>query len=371
MESFIWGPQFITGIDEIDDQHQSLVAMINSFGEALIENTINEDFLFSTFKELAEYTQAHFDAEEKFMTDMHLDLRHIKRHLKLHNYFVTDISDLIESIDTDKIEDQRALFEYLVHWLAYHILGSDKNMARQISAIKNGVSPANAYNNEEREASSSTEPLLVALNGLFALVSKRNKALVELNRTLEKRVAERTKDLSMANEALEIISITDHLTLLPNRRFAMGQLELLWTEATKGKQPIACLMIDADGFKFVNDTYGHDAGDVVLQNLAKELQHSVRSDDIVCRLGGDEFIVICPNTDLEGALHLGEQTRTKVAALKVAAGDGFWIGSVSIGVASNGSGINDIEALIKAADEAVYIAKKDGRNCVKSYSRKK
>jgi diguanylate cyclase (GGDEF)-like protein/hemerythrin-like metal-binding protein len=368
MESFKWGPHFVTGISDVDDQHQALVTMINSFGEAIAENNLSEDLLFSTIKELATYTQVHFQSEEKLMTSMQLDLRHTRNHMDQHNEFIIDITNFTDTLDVEKNEDNRSLFEYLVHWLAYHILGVDKNMARQIAAIRAGASPSEAYQNEERNANSSTEPLLVALKGLFGLVSKRSKALSELNRTLEQHVTARTKELSMANEALEVISVTDHLTQLPNRRFAMGQLPLLWAEATKHEQSLACLMIDADDFKSINDTQGHDAGDAVLQRLAQELQHSVRSDDIVCRLGGDEFLIICPNTSLEGALILGEQTRANVAALKVTAGDGFWFGSVSIGVASTNSEIKNIDALMKSADMAVYIAKKDGRNCVRSLS---
>lgn len=125
-------------------------------------------------------------------------------------------------------------------------------------------------------------------------------------------------------------------------------------------------MIDADNFKTINDSYGHDAGDVVLQRLAKELQHVVRTDDIVCRLGGDEFFIVCPNTNLEGALHLGEQARSNVVALKVKAGKGFWYGSVSIGAACINAEMQNIDVLIKEADEAVYEAKNDGRNCVRS-----
>lgn len=365
MESFKWGPDFITGLPEVDDQHKMLVKMINNYGEAIAENHINEDLLYSTFRELAAYAQSHFETEEKIMTDMALDIRHIKSHLNQHSDFVNDISSLIDTIDTDKPEDYKTLFEYLVHWLAYHILGCDKNMTRQLTAIKNGMSPKDAFTQEEKEANSSTEPLLVALNGLFALVSKRNKTLIDFNRTLERRVSERTKELLQANEALKVISVTDHLTQLPNRRFAMGQFELLWKESLKADQPLSCLMIDADGFKTINDTYGHDAGDIVLKRLARELQHAVRSDDIVCRLGGDEFIIICPNTSLKGAVQLGEQTRKNIAALKVEAGDGYWHGSVSIGVACTNSSISNVDGLIKAADESVYLAKKDGRNCVR------
>ena len=366
MDSFKWGAQFITGISTIDEQHKSLISMINNFGNAISENSVTEDFLYTTFRDLAKYAQAHFDAEELLMTEIQLDIRHIKAHLGQHSDFVHDISNLIDTMEVEKQDDSRSLFEYLVHWLAYHILGADQNMARQIAAIKSGATPLEAYQQEEKESSSSTEPLLVALNGLFTLVSRRNKALFDLNQTLERRVAERTKELTQANKALEIISITDHLTQLPNRRFAMSQLELHWQESLKYSQPLSCLMIDADSFKAINDTYGHDAGDIVLQRLADELRDSVRSDDIVCRLGGDEFFIIAPNTNLEGAMRLGEQTRKKVATLKIPTGSSYWLGSVSIGVACSTSTMKNIDDLIKTADNAVYSAKKDGRNCVRS-----
>ncbi len=366
MESFKWGKQFVTGLPEVDDQHRKLVSMVNGFGEVIAENSSTKDHLFSTFRNLAVYAQEHFDTEEMLMDRMQVDIRHVKSHIRQHADFVTDISSIAESIDVGNSDDSRSLLEFLIHWLAFHILGTDQNMARQVAEIKAGASPEEAFDNGEREANSSTVPLVVALSGLFALISKRNKALRDLNRTLEARVAKRTEELVKANEALEKISITDHLTELPNRRFAMGQLQLVFDEAIVGTRPLSCMMIDADGFKEINDTYGHDAGDVVLKRLAKELKHSVRSDDIVCRLGGDEFIIICPSTDLEGALYLGEQTRKKIASLKVPAGQGFWSGSVSIGVACKTQEIKDVNTLLKAADEAVYEAKRCGRNCVKS-----
>lgn len=367
MESFKWGKEFVTGLPKVDAQHQELVSMINNFSKVIAENTSTSDNLFFIFNKLAAYAREHFDTEEKHMRQMHVDIRHIKSHVKQHAEFVTDVSSIAESINVDNSEDFRVLLEFLIHWLAYHILGTDQNMARQIAQIQAGEPPEAAYNNGEREANSSTQPLVAALSGLFAIVSKRNKALSELNRTLEMRIAERTAELVTTNEALEKISITDHLTELPNRRLAMGQLQLLLEESTSGNKPLACMMVDADGFKMINDTYGHDAGDVVLKRLAQELTHSVRSDDIVCRLGGDEFIVICPNTDLDGALFLGEQIRGNVASLKVTVCDGYWAGSVSIGVAcTSQEKIKDVNSLLKAADEAVYEAKKCGRNCVKA-----
>lgn len=127
---------------------------------------------------------------------------------------------------------------------------------------------------------------------------------------------------------------------------------------------MACMMIDADGFKVINDSYGHDAGDVVLRQLARCLRNSVRNDDVVCRLGGDEFLIVCGHTTLAGALITAEKLRREVSTLRVSAGDGIWNGSVSVGVAERTPSLKTFEELLKLADEAVYAAKRNGRNCV-------
>lgn len=126
------------------------------------------------------------------------------------------------------------------------------------------------------------------------------------------------------------------------------------------------MMIDADHFKEVNDIYGHDAGDEVLKTLAMSLKHTLRTDDIVCRLGGDEFFVICPNTDQEGGLHIAELTRKAISELRVPTGGEPWHGSISVGIASRAHDMNGFEELIKAADKGVYAAKEAGKNCVKA-----
>jgi len=370
MKTFTWGSQFITGLTEVDQQHEELVNMVNRVGEKLSEHTLTEEFLLTSFRKLTDYAQVHFVTEEKLMTEVQVDVRHIRQHIQQHGDFVNDISSQLALINIDDPEECRPFFEYLVHWLAYHILGTDKNMAKQVQAIRDGETAQRAFEQLEKETSRETEPLLAAIYGLFALVSERNNKLLELNQTLEEKVAARTRELSDANKELEVISITDHLTQLPNRRFAMNQLELLYQESRRLQRPLSCLMVDADNFKAINDTYGHDAGDTVLIQLAKELQHSVRSDDIVCRLGGDEFFIVCPNTDLAGALYLAEHTKSKVGALKVRAGEGYWYGSVSIGAACTNDDICDVDTLMKTADQSVYLAKQAGRNCVKAKQHK-
>lgn len=366
MDSFIWTDSFVTGLQLVDDQHQVLVDILNEFGDCLSHDRITEDEMRSILDRLLDYTRTHFRDEEELMQEMHMDQRHRDDHKAIHQSFVDEVvtmASMLSMADFDKI---KRLYEFLIHWLAYHILGMDQNMARQIRAIKKGVTPCKAYEDENKANDGATAPLLAALNGLFREVSERNRELTRLNETLEQRVAERTEALAEANRRLEALSLTDALTSLPNRRHAMKQLAALWQESLDHETPLACIMIDADHFKEVNDSYGHDVGDTVLKALATALRHAFRTDDIVCRLGGDEFFVICPNTDLQGATHVAELTRRRVANLWVPTGGDPWLGSISVGVAARDASTTDIEALMKKADQAVYAAKQAGKNCVRA-----
>ena len=364
MESFRWGEQFETGIPEIDQQHRGLVSMVNDFGDIVAENASSKEHLLRTFQKLAAYAEEHFDTEKNLMGLSAVDSRHVTLHLSQHDEFLDEVSTIAESIDDSNDGSSQMLLEYLINWLVFHTLGTDQNMARQIAEIKAGTPPEKAYVEGEKEPSSSTEPLVQALTALFNMISSRNKALRDLNASLEAEVNRRTEELVRANKALERISVTDPLTELPNRRFAMKQLQLLLNEGTDSES-LSCMMVDADGFKEINDAYGHHAGDMVLKQLAKELRFSVRSDDIVCRLGGDEFVILCPDTDLSGVVLLGGQIIDNIARLKVPVGKSVWNGSVSIGVASTDRDVNDGNILLKRADEALYRAKRSGGNTLK------
>ncbi len=242
-------------------------------------------------------------------------------------------------------------------------------MAEQVKAIEQGMNSATAFDSMEHARDSATEPLLVALNGLFEQVSARNMELVQLNQSLEAKVAERTEALSDANDRLRTMANTDVLTGLPNRRHVLHDFDDLWKESARSHKLISCIMIDADHFKEMNDSYGHDAGDQVLRALAKALQHAVRTDDVVSRLGGDEFFVLCPNTDKEGGLILAEHLRKTVSELRVATeGGGCWHGSISVGLAVQAPEMESYEDLLKAADASVYAAKRAGKNCVRTVS---
>lgn len=369
MATFRWNANFVTNLPAVDEQHHHLVDLINTLGDHLGHDEVNDRELDELFRELVDYADYHFSEEEALMRRIGIDSRHIEGHVKAHQRFLHDI-ELLKTSGGAQIGDIASrILDYLVHWLTYHILGQDQIMARQIDAVRSGVDAAAAFEAEEKEQDAAIEPLIEALNGLLAQLSLRNRELLEVNRSLEQRVAERTHALSEANERLQARSLEDSLTGLSNRRHAMMQLETLWAECRQRDTPLAALMIDADNFKAVNDNHGHDAGDTVLIELARTLKHSVRTDDLVFRLGGDEFLVLCPATDREGALTVAEQLGRHVADLRVPVGNETWAGSISIGVASRMPRTRSFEALIKEADDAVYQAKAAGRNCIRCAGR--
>jgi len=173
------------------------------------------------------------------------------------------------------------------------------------------------------------------------------------------------EELAAANRVLQTVALTDALTGLPNRRCLIERLGPEWARATRQSRPLACLMLDLDHFKHINDTHGHDVGDQVLRKTADVLKVSFRPYDLLCRYGGEEFVVICPDTDLDSACKVAERVRTAIEANAVTTTDGSVLRiAVSVGVAARNNAVPDADALVKSADEALYAAKCAGRNRV-------
>jgi hemerythrin len=362
--SFQWGPVYLTGIPAVDEQHRGLVDLINELGRLIGENVALQGCM-PLFARLTDYARDHFSEEEAMMVDRRLDARHVDIHRRAHQDFLAEVTAMATRSDLADRRVVQELMSFLTHWLTYHILGMDQQMAAQARDIAAGASPQAAFDDLKERDQLSTAPLLGALNGLFELVSSRNRELAELNASLERKVDERTEALAELNHQLEDLAMTDTLTDLPNRRHAMCRLTTLWKEAVETGSPLACMMIDADHFKAINDTHGHEAGDVVLRELASTLRDAVRNDDVVCRLGGDEFFIICPATDDAGARRVADLVLRAVNGLHVAVGDGAWHGSVSIGSAVRRPDMTSHEELIRRADGAVYAAKHAGKNCAR------
>jgi two-component system cell cycle response regulator len=177
----------------------------------------------------------------------------------------------------------------------------------------------------------------------------------------------RYTDLLRSNldQSLEA-AVTDPLTGLHNRRYMASQLEPLVARAVRDGKPVGALLLDIDHFKKINDSFGHDVGDEVLREFAVRLATNVRAVDLPCRYGGEEFVVIMPETSLEDAGRIAERIRLHVGSSPFRVSNGREILSVtiSVGVASSQGAHDTPESLLKRADEALYEAKQTGRNRV-------
>ncbi|MBI4510035.1 MAG: diguanylate cyclase [Deltaproteobacteria bacterium] len=179
------------------------------------------------------------------------------------------------------------------------------------------------------------------------------------------RIKELTDQLQQANAKLNQLAVTDPLTGLHNRRSLYAQLEREFGRAQRYGRPLTCTMIDIDFFKQVNDRYGHQVGDRVLRMVGDVLRATIRATDVAGRFGGEEFMILAPETGRDTATTLGERIRATVQGCSEAAGDGIPLVTVSVGIATteslDGCGYDD---LVHLADDALYRAKRDGRNRV-------
>ena len=192
------------------------------------------------------------------------------------------------------------------------------------------------------------------------LLRQRAQHALELNNiNLEKKVERRTQELKQLTVELEALSLTDSLTGLANRRAFEQRLQMEWQRATRYEHPLAVMLLDVDHFKRFNDDFGHQTGDHVLAQVGAILQQTVRTTDLACRYGGEEFVIILPDTPLNDALPIAHRIREEVA-------DYPWEArpvTISIGVAQFNHQKTPNQ-LVSEADQALYQAKAAGRNQV-------
>jgi diguanylate cyclase (GGDEF)-like protein len=161
---------------------------------------------------------------------------------------------------------------------------------------------------------------------------------------------------------LETMATTDGLTGLFNKRAMLDAAVQKVAAAARFNRRLSVLVADLDHFKKVNDTYGHDVGDVVIGGLGEILKRQKRTTDVVARFGGEEFVVLCEQTDEKGAMLLGDRIREDLKKTTFRTPKGVLSVTCSIGIATFPEAGGDWEALFKAADEALYVSKRSGRD---------
>lgn len=200
-------------------------------------------------------------------------------------------------------------------------------------------------------------PTVVNTDSMILQMSRLTDQLTDLARELRRK----NSDLEQANATITALMNTDVLTDLPNRRSFLAGLPPAMSFARRTRQRLTLLMADLDNFKRVNDTFGHDAGDAVLKAFAAVIRSSCRLEDVPCRFGGEEFLLLLPNTELTGAAVVAERLRSKTLE-DVRLPDGASM-SVSLGLTVLHEDDTQ-DSFLKRVDDALYKAKNEGRNRV-------
>ncbi len=205
--------------------------------------------------------------------------------------------------------------------------------------------------------------LEIGVNDYLTRPVDKNELMARVRTQIrKKRYTERLRDnVQMSIE----MSITDALTGLFNRRYMESHVGTLVEQASTRGKPLTVLVLDIDYFKSINDTYGHDAGDDVLREFSIRIKKSIRGIDLACRYGGEEFVVVMPETDMAVATLVAERLRRRIAGepFPIQQGSRAVEVTISIGIAALGRNEN-AAAVLKRADQALYRAKRDGRNRV-------
>ncbi len=219
------------------------------------------------------------------------------------------------------------------------------------------------------------------IGGILALIIHRNNSRMKLqlqqtnkkllysNQNLETRVLQRTRELQQANSKLQFQAHYDPLTGLANRALLTEQMLVILGQARRESKNVALLFLDLDGFKPVNDKYGHDVGDHMLKILAQRITGSIRSTDLAARIGGDEFVIVL--SSIQEVLHaetFAEILKAKLQEPMQIEGRNLSIGaSIGISIYPDHAVLSD--DLIKLADVAMYHAKRDGKACFRVYDK--
>lgn len=240
--------------------------------------------------------------------------------------------------------------------------------------------PLNNYNKSISEISKKTNTLylisifaslilLAILIYTFKLISKKQNQIKNLNNILENRVKERTlelekksDELKQSNDKLLELSRIDFLTKLANRRYFFNYSNQLFSSLHRNNNKLSLVVIDIDYFKNINDTYGHNIGDLALIQIAGLLKHSIRESDFCARLGGEEFVIILNNSDIKSAYIFCEKIRTKVKETVFILEENKIKITISLGIEEYNEKHDSINDIVNNADKALYEAKAQGRD---------
>ncbi len=245
-------------------------------------------------------------------------------------------------------------------FLAYHITA---RVVRPIGHLSDAARRLSLGESDFEIPERSSRDEIGLLTRTFNDMIRKQRRHQQENEEAHRHLKDQNDRLQQANEVLNQLSITDGLTKLNNHRFFQDHLTREIRRVERTAEPLSILIIDIDDFKRLNDRLGHAAGDEVLMRIAEILTGAVRISDLCARYGGDEFVILAPNTNAQGAYALAEKVRTSIAESSFIVDDSLrpLRATISIGVATF---CGNRKRFFQKADQALYRAKADGKNCV-------
>lgn len=333
--------------------HRGEVEALNTLGEVYFKR--NEYGLALNFFQLSA------DVAKKF--DKRLELVRAYRKIGLIHLAVGNISQSVDSLQSaltlaSEINAQVELME--CHQALAQAYKKAENYPQALEAYENYISVYQIVYNEEKDRRLRTLEVIHEVEN-----ARKDAEIYQLrNVALQKEIEERKK----AQAALERLATQDPLTGIANRRYFLEIASRVIEQARRYQRPVSIVMIDVDHFKEMNDTFGHKTGDKVLIHITRCMQAALRKVDILGRYGGDEFVILLPETTQEGARRLTERLRQAIAQQSITAGGVSIPITLSIGLASNvKEPALSLDELLQRADRALYDSKLNGRDQVTFY----
>ena len=361
IDIFPWNDNFKTGLAQIDDQHRVLVSLLNKLAGhvAFRSETLS---LEEVFDALTDYTIYHFKSEEAIWAKVFADDHSMVEHLAVHEHFIQTLTALKEARkNTSSDQVAHDALGFLTRWLASHILEKDRFMAYTVLAMQEGLALEEAKVKAHQQMKGVTRTLIDIILSLYSVLSSNT---LHLMRKLDEH-QKMEEAYRKQRRRMQHLARFDALTGLPNRVLLTEKVQETMDLFDHSRNFLAIVYLDMDGFKVINDTYGHEVGDRVLIIMAERIQRIVRDRDIVSRLGGDDFIVVIRDIpDFDACIPWLASLLT-AAEESIPLNEGRTLNlSASLGVTfypQNEEVTPD--QLFRQADQALYQAKQAGKNC--------
>lgn len=360
---FPWNRNFETGIEAIDDQHKELVSILNQLANTLVYDNPVE--VSAVFKKLADYASYHFTEEEKIWNEYFPEDAWINSHSLSHSSFLPNVMKIKEGASDRIWQDiTESIIQFLIRWLAFHILDDDKKMSFVVQGVMSGKSFSEAKNSAEKQMKGSTSILIETVLSMYDELSSH---AIELIRERHKRVKVE-EELRTLNDKLEQIAITDELSGLFNRRYFNMMIDTEMQRAIRDQRLLSFIALDLDHFKSINDSLGHSKGDEAIMKVSATVSSLCkRAGDFVFRIGGEEFLVVVSGSSTPEVFKLAEQIRESIEKITISHTEKALTHQLttSIGVFSQIPQLgDDYSVYLNSVDEALYKAKSSGRNMV-------